>query len=94
VLCLYVLPSFAAILKIRAKKLAQIDAGSNLMSISTTLKTNQGLNDYITEISSRPITSVFCEIDGVYSNICCSLTLKDIFFWSNFKILTSLSKLC
>jgi len=39
-LCFYILPAFAAVLKIRAKKLAQINTGSNATEIVATPVSN------------------------------------------------------
>ena len=40
VLCFYILPAFAAVLKIRAKKLAQIDLNSNVTNLANTTTPN------------------------------------------------------
>jgi hypothetical protein len=87
ILCFYILPAFAAVLKIRAKKLAQIDVNSS----SSTVTTASSLNLIFLQNLTTKLGGIYFysknlanEVHSVYS----SLILKnETFYQFNFFIL-------
>jgi len=87
VLCFYLLPAFAAVLKIRAKKLAQLDTSSSETSVVTSSTTNalffESLSTKLSGISfyRKDLTT---SINATYSSI---LFKNEAFYQFNFLML-------
>jgi len=87
VLCFYLLPAFAAVLKIRAKKLAQISAGSETATLMSKSASNSLFFDNVTiKLSGISFyrNSLTNEINSAYSYL---LFKNDAFAQFNFTML-------
>jgi hypothetical protein len=86
-LCFYLLPAFAAVLKIRAKKLAQIDVSAKTTEVATSTSGNLLFFDSVSsQLSGISFyrSSLTTDINSAYSHL---LFKKEAFYQFNYSML-------